>query len=236
MRHSVGPVAVRTGGRYTLRKPLRRTSLALAARLVAAALSVPAWLLPRAARANDSSDELVRQARAHEAAHEEDVAARRYMEALEIDPTSEGAWLGLGALRLRIGEPVEAERVYDAALARIPAMHRALEGRARARWARGRHPEAEADLEAYATLEPSTAPLRELAAWYGSDGRTPAQLATWRRLLAMATQADDSAAEHEARRMVRALVILTEGVDPVTSPSSPDATRRAIARIARRGG
>ena len=89
---------------------------------------------------------------------------------------------------------------------------------------------------AYAALEPSPAPLRELAGWYGVDGRAPAQLATWRRLLAMAMQAEDAAAEHEARRMVRALVILTEGVDPVTSPPAPDATRKAIARIARRGG
>jgi tetratricopeptide (TPR) repeat protein len=218
-------------------KPLRTRTLAPAARLVAAAaLSVSAWMAPCAARANASSDELVRQARAHESAREDDVAARRYMEALEIDPTSEDAWLGLGALRLRLGEPGEAERVYEAGLARVPTMRRALEGRARARWARGRHPEAEADLETYAALEPSAASLRELAGWYGSDGRAPAQLATWRRLLAMAVQGDDAASEHEARRMVRALVILTEGVDPVTSPSSPDATRRAMARIARRGG
>lgn len=209
---------------------IRRRNLAIAAACLAT------WLTPAAARANESSDELVRQARAHEASREDDVAVRRYMEALEIDPTHEDAWLGLGALRLRLGEPGEAERVYDAALARVPTMHRAFEGRARARWARGRHPEAEADLETYATLEPSAASLRELAGWYGADGRTPAQLATWRRLLAMAAQSDDAAAEHEARRMVRALVILSEGVDPVSSPLAPDATRRAIARIARRGG
>jgi tetratricopeptide (TPR) repeat protein len=201
-----------------------------------AALSLAAWLAPAAALANESSDELVRQARAHESAREDDVAVRRYMEALEIDPTHEEAWLGLGALRLRLGEPGEAERVYDAALARVPTMHRALEGRAHARWARGRHPDAEADLETYTALEPGAATLRELAAWYGADGRTPAQLATWRRLLVLAAQTDDAAAAQEARRMVRALVILSEGVDPVTSPASPDATRRAIARIARRGG
>jgi hypothetical protein len=36
--------------------------------------------------------------------------------------------------------------------------------------------------------------------------------------------------------MVRALVILVDGADPATSPLQPDATRRALAAIARRGG
>jgi tetratricopeptide (TPR) repeat protein len=186
------------------------------------------------ARASSSSaDELVRQARTHEAAHDEDVAVRRYMEALEIDPVNEDAWLGLGALRLRLGEAPEAERVYDAALARVPTLHRAIQGRARARWAQGRHGDAEGDLEAYAALEPDADALRELSTWYGTDGRTPAQLAVWRRLLVMAA---DEAAQKEARKMVRALVILVDKADPVSSPTAPDASRRAMAVIARRGG
>jgi tetratricopeptide (TPR) repeat protein len=212
---------------------LPRSLLALAVP-VTAALALA--LVAPAVRATPSSDELVRQAQAHEAAHEDDVAVRRYMEALELDPATEDAWLGLGALRLRLGEPAEAERVYDAALARVPLLHRAVEGRARARWAQGRHAQAEADLEAYATAEGDAAALRQLASWYGSDGRTPAQLATWRRLLAMAVQSGDAAAEREARRMVRALVILTDSADPVASPAQPDAVRRGLAQMARRGG
>ena len=67
----------------------RRPSLALAGRIAAAAaLSLAAWLVPGAARASDASVELVREARAHESAHEDDVAARRYIEAIEIDPTN----------------------------------------------------------------------------------------------------------------------------------------------------
>jgi tetratricopeptide (TPR) repeat protein len=205
-------------------------------RVLLTCIALGVLLATATARASPSSDELVRQARVHESAREDDVAVRRYMEALELDPTAEDAWLGLGALRLRLGEPSEAERVYEAALARVPTLHRALAGRARARWARGRHAEAEADLESFALLDADTAALRELAGWYGSDGRTPAQLATWRRLLAMAIDASDAASEREARRMVRALVILAEGVDPASSPTDPDATRRAMARIARRGG
>jgi tetratricopeptide (TPR) repeat protein len=201
-----------------------------------AALAAGLCLSARTAAATPSSDELVRQARAHEAAHEEEIAVRRYMEALELDGTTEAAWLGLGALRIRLGEPAEAERVYEAALQRVPTLRRAVLGRARARWAMGKHALAEDDMDAYATAEGDTAALHELATWYGGDGRTPAQLATWRRLLAIAAAAGDSAGEHEARRMVRALIILTDGVDPVSSPPVSDATRRALAQIARRGG
>ena len=196
-----------------------------------AALTLSTW--GGAARASSSADELVRQARTHEAAHDEDVAVRRYMEALELDPVNEDAWMGLGALRLRLGEAAESEKVFDAALQRVPTLHRAIQGRARARWAQGRHGDAESDLESYATLEPDAEALRELSTWYAADGRTPAQLSVWRRLLVMAA---DDAAQKEARRMVRALVILVDKADPASSPVLPDASRRAMAVIARRGG
>ncbi|HEX8792518.1 MAG TPA: tetratricopeptide repeat protein [Polyangiaceae bacterium] len=198
---------------------------------VAAALALATWAPP--GRASSSGDELVRQARTHEAAHDDDVAVRRYMEALEIDPVNEDAWLGLGALRMRIGEAAEAERVFDAALQRVPTLHRAIQGRAHARWAQGRHGDAEGDLEAYTLLEHDADALRELSGWYGTDGRTPAQLAVWRRLLTMAS---DDAGQREARRMVRALVILVDKADPASSPVEPDAARRAMAAVARRGG
>jgi tetratricopeptide (TPR) repeat protein len=193
-------------------------------------------LLPARAKAGSSADELVLQARAHEATHEEDVAVRRYTDALTIDPTNRDAWLGLGGLRVRLGDLLEAERVYSAALARVPSLHPALEGRARARWELGRHVEAEKDLEAYANLVGDVAALRELAKWFGDDGRTPAQLATWRRLLSAATTVGDPAFEAEARRMVRALVIMVDGADPASSPIDPDPARRALAHVARRGG
>jgi tetratricopeptide (TPR) repeat protein len=190
----------------------------------------------RAAAGASSADELVRQARAHEAVHEDDVAVRRYMEALSVDATSADAWMGLGALRMKLGDASEAERVYAAALQRVPSLHGAMAGRARALWAIARRREAEEALDAYATLENDDAALRELAGWYGSEGRTPAQLATWRRILARASSGADGPATREARRMVRALVILVDGADPAASPAQPDATRRALAAIARRGG
>jgi tetratricopeptide (TPR) repeat protein len=229
-----------------------RRPRALLRALVRLAACAALSLVAAPARAS-SADELVRQAEAHEAAREHDVALRRYAEALAIDPTHPDAWLGLGALRLKLGEAAEAERVYASALERVPSLHRALEGRARARWALGRHAEAESDLDAYAAGDGDVAALRELAGWYAADGRVAAQLATWRKVLALARApgkpatgdqgrgaeapgAADAGLEHEARRMVQALVILVDGADPASSPVDPDATRRALARIALRGG
>ena len=208
----------------------------MSARPVAVLAFLTASLGTCSARASSSADELVRQARAHEAAHEDDVALRRYTDALSEDRTSADAWLGLGALRMKVGEPAEAERVYDTALTQVPTLRLALRGRARARWAIGRHAEAEDDLGVYAVQERDADALRELAEWFGTDGRTPAQLATWRRLLAVAKDTSDASLEREARRMVRALVVLLGGADPAASPVDPDATRRALAKIAARGG
>ncbi len=204
-------------------------------RLPALALVIAAYPA-RGASASPSSDELVRQARAHEAAHEDDVALRRYTDALSEDRTSVDAWLGLGALRMRLGDAAEAERVYDTALAQVPTLRLALQGRARARWAVGRHADAEDDMDAYAELEGGASALRELAEWLGTDGRAPAELAIWRQLLSMARADEDARLEQEARKMVRALVILVDGSDPAASPVEPDATRRALAKIAARGG
>jgi hypothetical protein len=135
---------------------------------------------------------------------------------------------------MRLGDPAEAERVYSAALERAPGLRSFLVGRARARWALGRHAQAEEDLETYAELQRDPAAYRELAEWYGTDGRTPAQLATWRRLLVSALETSDESLLKEARRTVRALVILVDGSDPASSPVDPDPTRRALAQIARR--
>jgi tetratricopeptide (TPR) repeat protein len=205
-------------------------------RLIVVAAVHVALLVALEGHAESSADELIRQARAHEAAHEEDVAARRYMEALTIAPMNADAWIGLAELRMKLGDPLEAERVYTSALDRVPSLSVALDGRARARWALGRHAEAEGDMESYATVDRSTAALKVLAAWYAADGRTPAQLTTWRRLLALATEIDDAPLAHDARTMVRALVIVVDGADPASSPTQPDATRRALSAIAKRGG
>jgi len=76
-----------------------------------------------------------------------------------------------------------------------------------------------------------------LAAWYGAEGRVPAELASWRRLYAAALRTgSDPGLTREARATVRALQILVGPADPVVSPSRKDAVRKSIAGMARRGG
>ena len=205
-----------------------------------------ALLGSRPARAS-SVTELVREAREQEAAHRDDLAARRYTEALSLDPTCEEAYLGLGELRARLGDAREAERVYSVALAHAPQLKLALVGRARARRALGQRDEAEEDLEAYVLAEGDPAVLRELAGWYGEDNRAAAELATWRRMLVIGVRAHDPTLARESMTMVRALQLLLGPADPVTGPLQPgisadragaprEFARRMIAVIARRGG
>lgn len=187
------------------------------------------------ADAASSALELVRMAHVHESAHEEDVAVRRYMEALALDATCEEAYLGLGALRARRGDLREADRVYSVALERVPRSRPALAARARVRRALGLRAEAVQDL--LASSEDETQALRTLAAWHGEDGQLPAQLAVWRRLSAIAEATSDAALAREARTMVRALVLLVGTADPAAAPPpGAPAFRATIAHLARRGG
>ena len=207
------------------------------ARPLSFAACLAALLCAASPRAYASSvTELVREAREHEAANRDELAARRYTEALALDPTYGDAYLGLGALRARRGDAREAERVYSVALAHVPTLRAALVGRAEARWALGFHDDAEQDMEEYVRAQDDPAALRELARWYGTDERVPAALAAWRRLRALAPHAGDASLEREARTMVRALQILVGEADPVMVPAEPTRIRRGIAALARRGG
>ena len=181
------------------------------------------------ASASPSSQELVRQAQARESAGEDDIAARRYTDAIGLDPTDRAAYLGLGALRLRHADAREAERVYDLGLARLPDFSAALRGRAEARWSAGDHRAAEKDLEACALRSGDARMYDELASWYATDGFYPAELALYRRLLATGEAPDPKVAA-----LVRALSILVGPADPATQPATNDPTRRGLARIARR--
>ncbi len=181
-----------------------------------------------------SALDLVRSARAHEAANEDDLALRRYTEALSLDPTCEEAYLGLGHLRARQGDLHEAERVYSVALEHLPGLRAARVGRAHVRRALGARTEAIDDLLTGAENDPAA--LRVLATWYGEEGQTPAQLAVWRRIVARAEVTQDAALLHEARTTVRALVILVGPADPAAAPATDDKNfRRFVASLARKG-
>lgn len=181
-----------------------------------------------------SALELVKIARAHEASREEDLAVRRYMEALSLDPTCEEAYLGLGALRARRGDLREAERVYNLALEHLPGLRAARLGRAYVRRALGARAEAMDDLLSGAEEDPAA--LRVLATWYGEEGQTPAQLAVWRRIIGRAEATQNAILLHEARTMVRALVILVGPADPAAAPATDDKSFRKLASMLARKG
>jgi tetratricopeptide (TPR) repeat protein len=204
------------------------TTVALAVPSVAPGGSARADTLPAAV-------ELVREAHAHEAAHEDDLALRRYAEALSLDPTLEGAYLGLGALRQKLGDPREAERVYATALSRLPELWPALLGRAKARRALGELPAADADLETYVEATGDVAAMRLLAGWYAEEGRPLAQLAAWRKVLTCSERGGDDRERKEARLTVHALELMVGTADPVRAPSEQaSSVRRGIARMEKR--
>lgn len=200
--------------------------------LAAALLAIAICFAARPAQAS-SALELVRMAKVHEVANEEEVAVRRYMEALALDATCEEAYLGLGALRERRGDLREADRVYSVAVERMPWFRPALAQRARVRRSLGFLREAVADLLASGE-EAST--LRTLAGWYGEEGQLPAQLSVWRKLLIVAESQSDAALAREARTMVRALVLVVGPADPAAAPPARGGVREVIATVARRGG
>lgn len=199
-----------------------------------ASLVLLAMLGSSAAASASSATELVRMARAHETAREEDLALRRYTEALSLDPTCEEAYLGLGRLRARRGDLREAERVYNVALEHLPGLRAARVGRAYVRRALGARAEAIDDLLGGGEEDPAA--LRVLASWYAEEGQTPAQLAVWRRIVGRAEATQDALLLHEARTMVRALVILVGPADPAAAPATDDKSFRKLAAVlARRG-
>ncbi|MBX3185556.1 MAG: tetratricopeptide repeat protein [Labilithrix sp.] len=202
--------------------------------LLAATIAI-ALATPREASAS-SALELVQSARAHEAAKEDDLALRRYMEALSLDPTCEEAYLGLGSLRSRRGDLREAERVYTVALEHLPGLRSARLGRAYVRRALGARAEAMDDLLRGAEEDPAA--LRVLASWHAEEGQTPAQLAVWRRIVVRAEANHDAVLLHEARTTVRALLIIVGPADPVAQPTMDDkgGMRRFLQTLARRGG
>jgi tetratricopeptide (TPR) repeat protein len=190
----------------------------------------PAWATPGAV-------ELVREARAHEAAHEDDLALRRYAEAIALDPTLEDAYVGLGSLRLRLGDARESEHVFDAALFHAPGLPEAWLGRGRARHAMGSLRAADADLEAYISKKDDPDAHRELARWYAEEGLPLAQLAVWRRLLTLAERRGDAGLHREARLTVHAIELIVGTADPVREPpggSAASTVRRGMARMEKR--
>jgi tetratricopeptide (TPR) repeat protein len=158
-------------------------------------------------------------------------AIEAYSEAIRLDPRSGDALVALGKLRVRLGEPGEAELLFTAAT-RIPTIAaEAYTERARLRKAQGRDAMAMDDLERAADLSPDdVARAEELSAWHVAHRAWLPALAIWRRA---AASAPDAQSEHRAVVQARALAMLSGTLDCVRAGSAADRswTRRALAKI-----
>lgn len=171
-------------------------------------------------------------ARAREQSNDDDIAVRRYMEAVSLDPRCRDAYLGLAALRERQGDYLEAAKVYTVALANIPQFKEAFIGRAKMHHALHATWLAAEDIEKLVPYDHSV--LRTLADWHGEDGHLIAQLAVWRRILLFAREDDSPQLAAEAETWIRALEYAVKPVDPVRFPVNPTPLRASIAFSAKR--
>jgi tetratricopeptide (TPR) repeat protein len=234
----------------SLRRARRAVLIAIGcaalASLGVAAQAIDEGALVRVSRADGISSAalLVTQGKAREAAGDELTALKRYGDALALDPACEDAYLALGGLRAKRGEALEAEQVYSTGLLHLPHSIPLVVARAKVRRVLGKLGGAADDLStAIASLSPG-APgalatergiLRELASLKRQQGEPAAELAVWRRLLAIAHAEGDAAVVKEASIQARALSLFVGDVDPALGGRfEHEEIRRALAAIARR--
>jgi tetratricopeptide (TPR) repeat protein len=198
--------------------------------LVASSAQAEGW-------ASASAAELTRQGREHMKNGDAELATRRFVEAISLDPAYGPAYLELGAARERAGDVREAERTYGVAIERVPNFADALRARAALLSRLGESDRAILDLEAVIRLDDGPGPLRDLAARYIEVRAWPAALGVWRRIVALAEQAGNEPLTREATLQVKALAVLAAELDPVLAGStSRDWVRRAEASVAKRRG
>ncbi len=198
---------------------------------VSAVVSVVALVFAGEARAS-SVDELIASAERQIAQGNEDVALRRYTDAVTLDRSCERCYLGLGALREKRGDFTEALRVYTVGLANRAEGAKLRIARAGALWRVGQREEAVKELEEAAARGGGVDALRALAARYRELKRVPAELAVVRRIARIAERDGNEALKQEMSVLGAALSLVAASLDPVGHPEAPDAARRALARAA----
>lgn len=162
-------------------------------------------------------------------------ALREYTAALAIDSTLGDAYLHLGAIRERMGDPREAELVYSEAIRLGDTRARALLQRSHLRRQAGLSQQALADLEASIELDPNRDALKELTHHYVEAHAWSAALASARRVASLAQRDGDTAAYEAAHLEIRALRVLAAEVDPSTQRAPRHAwIARALISISRR--
>lgn len=201
------------------------------------ALLVPAQASPSANGSWSRNLALTHFERAEELERRGEVAQAlsEYTASLAIDSTLGEAYLRLGALRERMGDPREAELIYSEAARLGDTRARALLQRSHLYRAAGRSELALRDLETAVGLEANREALEELARQYVEAHAFSAALFTFRRILASAEQSGDSASLESTRLEVRALRVLAAEADPTSEPAKKhDWVGRSLVSIARR--
>jgi tetratricopeptide (TPR) repeat protein len=161
-------------------------------------------------------------------------ALREYTESVSIDPSLGDAYLRLGVLREKMGDPREAELVFSAALALPDTRAKALLERSHLRRKAGMGALALSDLESAVELDDNPALLEELAQDYVELHAWSAALAVFRRVAASAAENGDEPGLATARLEVRALRVLAAETDPSQErPPKHDWVARALRSIAR---
>lgn len=179
--------------------------------------------------------ELTEQGARQQAEGNTEVAAARFREAVEIDPTFGPGYLAWGALLEGGRDFAAAERVYSLGLEHVAGFADGYAARGGLRARERRFAEATADLRAAAELRPTDLRLLEqLADALIRDRALPAALAVARRIVRVATAAGDTASAERARLQTRALAKLLGDLDPVVAGADDRGdVRRALARSAR---
>ena len=174
--------------------------------------------------------ELTRQGQAHAARGDVEVAARRLLDAIELDVTFGPAYLALGGVDEAKGDLREAERVYSMGIDHVVGFTEGLVARGRLRARQHRLAEALPDLEAASSSRPDDPSiLRELYAAYLGAGALPAALSASRRLGLAGEAVGDARAIAEAKAATAALEKLVGALDPVLAGAQGRGTvRRAL--------
>ena len=159
-------------------------------------------------------------------------AVRDFSMALGLDPGLETAYVGLGRTRERMGQWAEAERVYNVGLSHAPGSPLLLQARGKLRWATGQHAAGAVDLEQAGTRD--LAALVELAGLYRQLGQPYAELAVWRRVLALARERAEPSVLRTAQVNARALALVVAEADPLALVVDPAPTRRLLRSLAQR--
>lgn len=187
---------------------------------------------PRRAPMRSGAEELADRGRRLEEAQRYTEAIRAYSDSINLDPGRGETLLSLAKLRLRLGDPGEAELLLSTAARHASVAAEALTLRAHLRSAQGRAAEAALDLESAANLSPDDASrVEELSAVYVARGAWPPALSLWRRAAAVSREVDR---DRQTKLQVRALTLLAAELDPVVAGKARGYswTRRAMAKLA----